>query len=188
MEPKEWIKNIGLHLDRLTARFPQEMINQAYKLFIFRVYEGCHDDCLQCSERIEGEVFQENPLAFFCKSCIEERDALNTALRESRGIIEEEIENLTILGRKTLAENANDGKADQGVDSGSNPSQAIVVPVSVELATKKRHELWEIEEAIQMYELGIYGICFRCYNLIPRGRLRVAPAAKSCVICIRPIL
>ncbi|GIX00038.1 MAG: molecular chaperone DnaK [Pirellulaceae bacterium] len=46
-----------------------------------------------------------------------------------------------------------------------------------------RHELAEIESALERLREGTYGICESCGKSIPIARLQAIPTAKMCVKC-----
>jgi DnaK suppressor protein len=51
------------------------------------------------------------------------------------------------------------------------------------LAQQAEHHLAEIEAALERLRLGVYGVCERCGQRIPEGRLEARPTARSCVRC-----
>lgn len=46
-----------------------------------------------------------------------------------------------------------------------------------------RHELDQIERALQRMDRGKYGVCAVCGNEIPPQRLRVLPFTDRCIAC-----
>jgi RNA polymerase-binding transcription factor DksA len=51
------------------------------------------------------------------------------------------------------------------------------------LVRQARAHLEEIEAAEARIDAGTYGICERCDQPIPEGRLEVRPLARTCVAC-----
>lgn len=47
-----------------------------------------------------------------------------------------------------------------------------------------RERLAEVDSALGDLERGSYGVCRRCGNRIPEGRLEVRPATRFCVRCV----
>jgi RNA polymerase-binding transcription factor DksA len=55
--------------------------------------------------------------------------------------------------------------------------------MSAELARRYELELVRVQQALEAFEEGTYGICRRCGTLIPAARLRAMPHASVCVPC-----
>jgi DnaK suppressor protein len=51
------------------------------------------------------------------------------------------------------------------------------------LGDREREKLRNIEEALERFDEGEYGICEECGDDIPTGRLKVMPFARYCVRC-----
>ena len=51
------------------------------------------------------------------------------------------------------------------------------------LAQAARLDLAEVAAALGRLDDGSYGVCERCGEPIPPGRLRARPAARTCVAC-----
>lgn len=51
------------------------------------------------------------------------------------------------------------------------------------LSERERQKLKEIEEALERIEEGTFGLCERCGEKIPFGRLKVMPSTTVCVAC-----
>jgi DnaK suppressor protein len=51
------------------------------------------------------------------------------------------------------------------------------------LGDREREKLRNIEEALERFDEGEYGICEECGDEIPTGRLKVMPFARYCVRC-----
>jgi len=46
-----------------------------------------------------------------------------------------------------------------------------------------QHLLKEIEEALNRIEIGEYGLCLNCAEMIKPGRLQIQPSAQYCLTC-----
>jgi hypothetical protein len=53
------------------------------------------------------------------------------------------------------------------------------------LIAAARQDVADTAQALQRMAQGTYGVCERCRNDIPVGRLRAAPQARFCVPCHR---
>lgn len=53
------------------------------------------------------------------------------------------------------------------------------------LIAAARRDVTDTAQALQRISQGTYGVCERCRNDIPVGRLRTAPQARFCVPCNR---
>ncbi|MEW6443567.1 MAG: TraR/DksA family transcriptional regulator [bacterium] len=51
------------------------------------------------------------------------------------------------------------------------------------LNERERQKLKQIEDALERIEEGTFGICDRCGEKIPFGRLKVMPSTTVCVAC-----
>ena len=51
------------------------------------------------------------------------------------------------------------------------------------LANSLVETLAEVEDALQKFDNGTYGICENCGNAIPEARLEAKPAARLCIDC-----
>lgn len=47
-----------------------------------------------------------------------------------------------------------------------------------------RAQLSEVDAALERLEQGRYGVCERCGEAIPAGRLEARPTARTCVGCV----
>ncbi len=54
---------------------------------------------------------------------------------------------------------------------------------SAGLLSKEYEELSALRYALEKIDRGIYGLCEECGDPIPRGRLKIMPAARLCVKC-----
>ena len=52
-----------------------------------------------------------------------------------------------------------------------------------QLGKSTRAEIKKIQDAIEQMNTGKYGICKRCGNAIPEGRLEALPFAVTCTKC-----
>lgn len=51
------------------------------------------------------------------------------------------------------------------------------------LADAARAELRQVDDALERFDAGTYGVCARCGQPIPSARLEVRPFAEHCVAC-----
>lgn len=66
--------------------------------------------------------------------------------------------------------------ADQGTDNFDRE-------FALNLVSSEQDALYEIDEALQRIETGIYGSCDTCGKAIEKARLKALPFAKMCVHC-----
>jgi DnaK suppressor protein len=80
-------------------------------------------------------------------------------------------------------------RADRGADVADDEHDPEGVTLSGEWARvvglheAAARELAEIDDAVQRWEAGSYGVCVDCGRGIPIARLRVRPFATRCVSC-----
>lgn len=55
--------------------------------------------------------------------------------------------------------------------------------MSVDLHARNESRRAQIVDALERIEAGTYGVCARCGNPIPYGRLLVFPEARVCAVC-----
>lgn len=55
--------------------------------------------------------------------------------------------------------------------------------LSLLLGERDREKLFEIDEALQRIEEGVYGTCEECGKKITESRLKIMPFARFCVTC-----
>ncbi len=55
--------------------------------------------------------------------------------------------------------------------------------MAVQRLDRQTRLIHDIESAIAKIDEGVYGLCERCEELIPRRRLDVMPWARQCVAC-----
>ena len=86
--------------------------------------------------------------------------------------------------RERLQHRREDGQQELARLSGSNPRQALDV-VAVARRSSLRHELSEIDAALQRIDDGTFGQCTRCKAEIDDARLDQMPHASLCGRCHR---
>ena len=74
-----------------------------------------------------------------------------------------------------------DGRLD--ADFGDRPNFTGQDEVLEALTDDARRELALIRAALNRMETGSYGVCARCGEDIPAGRLRALPSAALCMAC-----
>ncbi|WP_194408733.1 TraR/DksA family transcriptional regulator [Microbacterium cremeum] len=80
-------------------------------------------------------------------------------------------------------------RADRGADVADDEHDPEGVTLSGEwaravgLQEAALREITEIDDAVQRWEAGTYGVCVDCGRGIPIARLRVRPFATRCVSC-----
>ena len=99
-----------------------------------------------------------------------DRDHTRRRLAELTGDFREIVE----ASRST---NADDEHDPEGATIAFERSQVATLVQQAE-----RH-LTEIDAALARVDAGIYGICERCGQPIPAGRLEARPTARTCVAC-----
>lgn len=86
-------------------------------------------------------------------------------------------ERLEEEGLKALEQEVSvDHMADFGSDSYEQDN-------TLALIESKSEALRDVDESIRKIEVGSYGLCEECEQLIPSGRLEVLPHARFCVSC-----
>ena len=55
--------------------------------------------------------------------------------------------------------------------------------INLSLRRRTRRKVRALEEALQRFEEGTYGICERCGRQIGAGRLEIMPQARLCIQC-----
>ena len=55
--------------------------------------------------------------------------------------------------------------------------------MSVETGQRRRHQIVQIDAALERLNNGEYGECFECGNAINPRRLEANPTAKLCITC-----
>ena len=54
---------------------------------------------------------------------------------------------------------------------------------ALNLVSSEQDALYEIDDAVRRIEMGVYGACERCSEMIAIPRLKVQPFAKLCIKC-----
>jgi DnaK suppressor protein len=76
--------------------------------------------------------------------------------------------------------------ADSNADDEHDPEGATIAFERSQVATLARQarvHLAEVDAALARLDAGTYGVCTRCGEAIPEGRLEVRPTAVTCVGC-----
>ena len=68
-------------------------------------------------------------------------------------------------------------------DEGDRAGNEHIRDVSILLSARNKEKLLAIEEALEKFREGTYGMCEECGDEIGAGRLKVMPLAQLCVIC-----
>ena len=74
--------------------------------------------------------------------------------------------------------------------SGAHPdvldtaSHRAPIEVLESIRTAQRHELEEVDAALERIEQGSYGSCQICGGAVGRQRLRAIPEARFCIDCV----
>ncbi len=91
------------------------------------------------------------------------------------------------------------GDVEKNYRSAKEDTGVAVPDISDEASRSYNHELltnlgeqdWEklklVDEALDSFEKGEYGICDKCEEEIPEARLNIVPFAKFCVECLNKI-
>jgi RNA polymerase-binding transcription factor DksA len=70
-----------------------------------------------------------------------------------------------------------------GKDEDENASEIEEYTENIALENSFEKQLKEINDALEKIKNNTYGICENCHSEIPLERLRVYPAAKTCLKC-----
>jgi len=90
------------------------------------------------------------------------------------------VERQAILNGNSKIEQKENPIAGDLVDQSTDLSER---ELELELAEHDRERLLEIEEALQRFEEGSYGVCLESGEEIPLARLMAVPTAKYTVAC-----
>lgn len=107
---------------------------------------------------------------------------------ELRGLLDELREHATAR-LAAMDETIAELRADRGADVADDEHDPEGVTLSGEWARvvglheAALREIGEIDDAVQRWEAGTYGVCIDCGRGIPIARLRVRPFATRCVSC-----
>lgn len=98
------------------------------------------------------------------------RQRLEAELTEARGELER-------LEKKLQVE----------VEYGLGEGDPIIYEREINLALRRRtrRKVWSLEQALQRFEEGTYGICERCGRQIRIERLEIMPQARLCIQCAK---
>ncbi len=69
-------------------------------------------------------------------------------------------------------------------DALDTASERTPIAVLESLRDAQRHELDELEAALERIDKGIYGACQMCGGAVGRQRLRAIPEARYCIDCV----
>ncbi len=83
----------------------------------------------------------------------------------------------------TLARESEPGDVQFDEESGEGGTATIERERDLALLASHLATVIEIDEALEKFDNGTYGICESCKTLIPRIRLRALPFARLCVAC-----
>jgi len=110
--------------------------------------------------------------------------------RKSKSGWQEEIKKMLLLMRKELLQDVSQSmrsesdhlKHDIGdfYDHASNDRDR---ELSLMLADREREKLTYVDDAVKRIELGTYGICESCDEVIDKERLMAMPFTKLCLSC-----
>ena len=79
-----------------------------------------------------------------------------------------------------------DASRDSNADDEHDPEGATIAFERSQVDALVRqavHHLAEVDEALARLAGGTYGVCGRCGEPIPEGRLEARPVARTCVPC-----
>lgn len=110
--------------------------------------------------------------------------------RKSKSGWQEEIKNMLLLTRKELLKDVSESiraesdhlKHDIG-DFYDQASSDRDRELSLMLADREREKLTYVDNALKRIELGTYGICESCEEIIEKERLMAMPFTKLCLSC-----
>ncbi len=110
--------------------------------------------------------------------------------RKSKSGWRQEIKEMLLVTRKELLQDVSQSmrsesdllKHDIGdfYDHASNDRDR---ELSLMLADREREKLTYVDDALKRIELGTYGICESCEEIIEKGRLIAMPFTKLCLSC-----
>ncbi|TDJ01816.1 MAG: TraR/DksA family transcriptional regulator [Candidatus Dadabacteria bacterium] len=110
--------------------------------------------------------------------------------RKSKSGWREEIKKMLLLMRKELLQDVSESmraesdplKHDIG-DFYDQASSDRDRELSLMLADREREKLTYVDDALKRIELGTYGICESCEEIIEKERLMAMPFTKLCLSC-----
>jgi DnaK suppressor protein len=105
-----------------------------------------------------------------------EYSVLRKKLEDERARLREEIEQLNHIREQGI---------DYGKDVADDAAEAFDATMNLALRESLEETLWHVEEALQRFEDGTYGICQNCGRTIELDRLKILPHAPLCAQCAR---
>lgn len=108
---------------------------------------------------------------------------LKEKLLEEKGKIEK---SLSVLGKPTKKEGDYETAFKEiGTDLDENASEVEEYVDDLAVEQSLEAQLKELNEALKEIEDGTYGICKNCGETMSLERLRVYPAARTCIKCAK---
>ena len=106
---------------------------------------------------------------------------LKKKLEEEKGRLEEE---LGKIAKPTGTPGDYETQFDElGTDREDNATEVEEYSDNLAVETNLEDQLKDVNEALERMEKGTYGVCENCNEEIDTERLKVYPAAKTCVKC-----
>ena len=103
-------------------------------------------------------------------------------LLEERGVSQGQAEDL-LAEAESLAQEREPGDVQFDVEGGEGGTVAVDRERDLALSAQARAAVEEIDDALERIARKTYGACERCYQSIPKARLRALPYARLCVAC-----
>lgn len=111
-------------------------------------------------------------------------------LEEERTVLQEELESVSsedvgdhVAGSRTPRfPNYGDDALNANDDS---PTEVIDYSVNVNVTSALSERLKQVDDALSCITEGSYGTCVHCGKAIAEERLRVNPAAETCIECAK---
>lgn len=105
---------------------------------------------------------------------IGDREELRQMLLDERDKLRRELEALPVLARENLG---------YGNHMADDATEAFEQAAGMALRRNLEHTLRQVEEALNRFEAGTYGVCQRCGEPIDLARLEALPYATLCIRC-----
>ncbi|MGQ9458736.1 MAG: TraR/DksA family transcriptional regulator [Anaerolineae bacterium] len=105
---------------------------------------------------------------------IRDREELRQMLLEEREKLRQSLEALPVLARENLG---------YGNHMADDATEAFDQAAGLALRRNLEQTLRQVEEALDRFEAGTYGICQRCGEPIDLARLEALPHATLCLRC-----
>ena len=106
---------------------------------------------------------------------------LKMKLEEEKSKLEKD---LGKIAKPTGTEGDYETKFDEiGTDREDNATEVEEYADNLSVETSLEGQLKDVDEALERMEYGTYGICDNCKEEIDIERLKVYPAAKTCIRC-----